>query len=306
MLGDSNTGNDVFDSVGFTRRAAFLVRQHVPGQPAGYAPTVRGIARTPAKVVVRQNGYVIYQSYVQPGAFAITDLNTYLFKRRSGSDRRREGRQVSNAIPCRTPPCRCCSVKVAGSMTSWPGITEAVTAIRTRRSSPRHADYRSGQWLHALRRYAAGVALYRGGHWRREKLGDWGRCRSISPMPAASWRTTAAMKASPCVSCMQNHSTDSAPTSSCWAIATPRKGFTPRMMWRRSMEGYQYADSKDDDGVPDVQSYHNLTWNKKGASSSTSLSRWVITAQSMSPAASRPTGAPASRTSGISSAMPEV
>lgn len=74
----------------------------------------------------------------------------------------------------------------------------------------------------------------------------------------------------------------------------------------RSMEGYQYADSKDDDGVPDVQSYHNLTWNKKGASSSISLSRWVITAQSMSPAASRPTGAPASRTSGISSAMPEV
>ncbi len=30
------------------------------------------------------------------------------------------------------------------------------------------------------------------------------------------------------------------------------------------MEGYQYADSQNDNDVPDVQSYHNLTWNKKG------------------------------------------
>jgi outer membrane usher protein len=29
-----------------------------------------------------------------------------------------------------------------------------------------------------------------------------------------------------------------------------------------AMEGYQYGDSKDEDGVPDVQSYHNLTWKK--------------------------------------------
>ncbi len=32
----------------------------------------------------------------------------------------------------------------------------------------------------------------------------------------------------------------------------------------RTMEGYQYGDDQDDDGVPDVQSYHNLTLNKKG------------------------------------------
>ncbi len=35
---------------------------------------VRGIARTNAQIVIRQNGYVIYQSYVPPGAFEITDL----------------------------------------------------------------------------------------------------------------------------------------------------------------------------------------------------------------------------------------
>lgn len=42
------------------------------------------------------------------------------------------------------------------------------------------------------------------------------------------------------------------------------------------MEGYQYADSQNDNDVPDVQSYHNLTWNKKAASSSTFLSRWGL------------------------------
>ena len=75
VLGDSNTGNDVFDSVGFRGGRLFSSDSMYPDSLQGYAPTVRGIARTPAKVVVRQNGYVIYQSYVQPGAFAITDLN---------------------------------------------------------------------------------------------------------------------------------------------------------------------------------------------------------------------------------------
>ena len=75
VLGDSNTGNDVFDSMGFRGGRLFSSDSMYPDSLQGYAPTVRGIARTPAKVVVRQNGYVIYQSYVQPGAFAITDLN---------------------------------------------------------------------------------------------------------------------------------------------------------------------------------------------------------------------------------------
>ena len=35
---------------------------------------VRGIARTNAQVVIRQNGYQIYQSYVAPGAFEINDM----------------------------------------------------------------------------------------------------------------------------------------------------------------------------------------------------------------------------------------
>jgi hypothetical protein len=40
----------------------------LPDSQKGYAPVVRGIARTNAQVVVRQNGYIIYQTYVAPGA----------------------------------------------------------------------------------------------------------------------------------------------------------------------------------------------------------------------------------------------
>jgi outer membrane usher protein len=40
----------------------------------GYSPVVRGIAQSNAQVTIRQNGYVIYQSYVPAGPFAISDL----------------------------------------------------------------------------------------------------------------------------------------------------------------------------------------------------------------------------------------
>lgn len=46
----------------------------VPESIRGYAPVVRGIARTNAQVVIRQNGYTIYETYVSPGNFEITDM----------------------------------------------------------------------------------------------------------------------------------------------------------------------------------------------------------------------------------------
>lgn len=46
----------------------------LPDSLKGFAPTVRGIAKSNAVVTIKQNGYVIYQTYVSPGAFAINDL----------------------------------------------------------------------------------------------------------------------------------------------------------------------------------------------------------------------------------------
>lgn len=39
-----------------------------------FTPVVQGIARTQARIEVRQNGYVIYNTTVAPGPYALTDL----------------------------------------------------------------------------------------------------------------------------------------------------------------------------------------------------------------------------------------
>ncbi|HKM95725.1 MAG TPA: fimbria/pilus outer membrane usher protein [Buttiauxella sp.] len=73
-LGDSSTPADVFDSIPFRGGQLASDDDMLPDSLKGYAPVVRGIARTNAQVIIRQGGYVIYQSYVAPGAFEITDM----------------------------------------------------------------------------------------------------------------------------------------------------------------------------------------------------------------------------------------
>ncbi|WP_276850539.1 fimbria/pilus outer membrane usher protein [Enterobacter oligotrophicus] len=73
-VGDSTAPADVFDSMPFRGGQLASDDDMLPDSLKGYAPVVRGIARTNAQVVVRQNGYQIYQSYVSPGAFEIVDM----------------------------------------------------------------------------------------------------------------------------------------------------------------------------------------------------------------------------------------
>ncbi|WP_411705093.1 fimbria/pilus outer membrane usher protein [Edaphovirga cremea] len=74
ILGETNTQGQLFDTVPF--RGAQLVDDDrmLPESQRGYAPDIRGIARTNARVTVRQNGRVIYETTVSPGAFSINDL----------------------------------------------------------------------------------------------------------------------------------------------------------------------------------------------------------------------------------------
>lgn len=46
----------------------------LPDSQRGFAPVIRGIAKSSAEVTVEQNNYVIYRTFVQPGAFEINDL----------------------------------------------------------------------------------------------------------------------------------------------------------------------------------------------------------------------------------------
>lgn len=73
-IGDSFTDGAVFDSFGIRGVQVATDDRMLPQSLRGYAPLVRGVAETNAKVTVVQNGVQIYQATVAPGPFVISDL----------------------------------------------------------------------------------------------------------------------------------------------------------------------------------------------------------------------------------------
>lgn len=73
-FGQSSSPSDVFDSISYTGAQIASDDDMLPDSMKGFAPVIRGTAHSNAQVIVRQNGYVIYQNYVAPGAFEINDL----------------------------------------------------------------------------------------------------------------------------------------------------------------------------------------------------------------------------------------
>lgn len=73
-LGDSTTNGDVFDSFGFRGVQMETDESMFPDSLRGFAPVIRGVATTNAKISIQQNGYSVYQTFVSPGAFVINDL----------------------------------------------------------------------------------------------------------------------------------------------------------------------------------------------------------------------------------------
>lgn len=74
IIGESSTPGDIFPSQQFTGIQLSSDDNMLPNSMKGFAPTIRGIANSNAEITIRQNGATIYQSYVAPGAFEITDL----------------------------------------------------------------------------------------------------------------------------------------------------------------------------------------------------------------------------------------
>lgn len=73
-LGDTFTSGELFDSVGVRGVQLTTDDRMLPESLRGYAPTVRGVAETNARVTIRQNGVLLYETTVTPGPFAINDL----------------------------------------------------------------------------------------------------------------------------------------------------------------------------------------------------------------------------------------
>lgn len=73
-LGESNTSGELFDTLSYTGVQLASDDRMLPESMRGYAPVIRGIARTNARVEIRQNGNLLHETTVAPGAFVIDDM----------------------------------------------------------------------------------------------------------------------------------------------------------------------------------------------------------------------------------------
>ncbi len=74
-IGQTATNGELFDSVQMMGVKLETDTSMLPTSQQGFAPVVRGIANSDARVTIKQNGYTIYQTNVSPGPFEIRDLS---------------------------------------------------------------------------------------------------------------------------------------------------------------------------------------------------------------------------------------
>lgn len=74
ILGDAFTSGELFDGVRFRGLRLYSDDRMLPDSLRGYAPVVRGVANSNARVVITQNGFTLYTTTVSPGPFEIADL----------------------------------------------------------------------------------------------------------------------------------------------------------------------------------------------------------------------------------------
>ncbi|WP_430391743.1 fimbria/pilus outer membrane usher protein [Dyella sp. 20L07] len=74
VIGETFTSGELFDSVSFRGVQLATDDRMLPDSMRGYAPTVRGVATSNAKVTIKQSGVTIYETTVAPGAFEFNDL----------------------------------------------------------------------------------------------------------------------------------------------------------------------------------------------------------------------------------------
>ncbi|MEX2941269.1 outer membrane usher protein [Serratia fonticola] len=74
-VGENYLDSGIFDSFRFTGASLVSDDNMLPPNLRGYAPEVVGVAKTNAKVIISQQGRVLYESQVAAGPFRIQDIN---------------------------------------------------------------------------------------------------------------------------------------------------------------------------------------------------------------------------------------
>ncbi|AIR05953.1 fimbrial protein [Cedecea neteri] len=267
VMGDSNTGSDVFDSLGFRGARLYSSDSMYPDSLQGYAPTVRGIARTNAKIVIRQNSYVIYQSYVSPGAFAISDLNPTS----SSGDlevtvEEKDGTQQKYTVPYSTVPLlqregRFKYDVVMGDFRSGNNQQDKPFFTQGTLVAGLPNGYTAYGGTQLAERYTA-VALGAG-----KNLGDWGAI-SLDLTHARSKLADDSEHQGQSLRFLYAKSlSDYGTNFQLLGYRYSTRGFyTLDDVAYRNMEGYQYEWQNNDSNSQELvaTSYHNLRYNKKG------------------------------------------
>lgn len=74
LLGKSQTRTELFSDFNFYGAALRSNSNMRPWESRGYAPDISGIAPTPSRITVKQNGYTVYSKMVPTGPYRLDDL----------------------------------------------------------------------------------------------------------------------------------------------------------------------------------------------------------------------------------------
>lgn len=74
VIGETSSPGLIYDTFSFRGISLSSQDSMLPDSMQGYAPQIIGVAVTNATVEVRQNGNLLYQTYVPPGEFSINDM----------------------------------------------------------------------------------------------------------------------------------------------------------------------------------------------------------------------------------------
>ncbi|MEG6138964.1 fimbria/pilus outer membrane usher protein [Enterobacter kobei] len=77
-IGDDFLTSDIYDSIEFRGLNVRTDSQMLPPNLRGYAPEIVGIAKTNARVTIKQQGRVVYETLVPQGPFKIQELSDFL------------------------------------------------------------------------------------------------------------------------------------------------------------------------------------------------------------------------------------
>lgn len=77
-LGDTFTSANILEGISLRGVQITSADDMLPDTLRSYAPIIQGIAQSQAQVTIKQNGYVMYTTFVAPGPFVIDDLSPLL------------------------------------------------------------------------------------------------------------------------------------------------------------------------------------------------------------------------------------